>query len=218
MSGESGKLLFVKKEFCSGRAIGKKDIQFLQLIGSGSFGKVYKVLLLSDRKEYALKVLSKNQLSQLQLLGQFENEVDILKNCEHPNIITLFAVFEDEGYIFLLMELASEGNLFEKLKKVGRFDEESVRGFMRDIIAAIQYLHNRSPPIIHRDLKPENVLLCSHTLKIADFGWSNFNNELRNTFCGTPDYLAPEMILGTGHDESIDIWGLGILMYELLHG
>lgn len=89
---------------------------------------------------------------------------------------------------------------------------------MLDIISAIQYLHNKTPPIIHRDLKPENVLLCGSSLKIADFGWSNFNNEIRNTFCGTPDYLAPEMILGSGHDESIDVWGLGVLMYELLHG
>lgn len=81
------------------------------------------------------------------------------------------------------------------------------------------YLHSRSPPIIHRDIKPENFLLFEDgTLKMADFGWSNFKNSIRSTYCGTPDYLAPEMILGQGHNEKLDIWSLGILAYELLSG
>ena len=89
---------------------------------------------------------------------------------------------------------------------------------MKDILKAINYLHSRNPKIIHRDIKPENVLINGDTLKIADFGWSNYDDDLRNTFCGTPDYLSPEMILGNGHSEKLDIWGLGILTYELLHG
>lgn len=79
-------------------------------------------------------------------------------------------------------------------------------------------MHERNPPIIHRDIKPENVLIDNGILKIADFGWSNYQDDIRNTFCGTPDYLAPEMIIGNGHDESLDVWGLGVLMFELLHG
>jgi len=91
---------------------------------------------------------------------------------------------------------------------------------MFSIINAIIYLHSKTPPILHRDIKPENILIKGETLKICDFGWSNINSEeiQRNTFCGTPDYLSPEMILGTGHNEKLDIWTLGVLMYELLHG
>ena len=91
---------------------------------------------------------------------------------------------------------------------------------MFDILKAMEYLHSMSPPIIHRDIKPENILINKKVLQIADFGWSNENDnkDFRNTFCGTPDYLAPEMILGNGHNEKLDMWTLGILMYELLHG
>ncbi len=89
---------------------------------------------------------------------------------------------------------------------------------MRDIIDAISYLHSMDPPILHRDIKPENILITNSSCKIVDFGWSNEKNNLRNTFCGTPDYLAPEMIKGLGHNEKLDIWTLGILMFEMLHG
>lgn len=91
---------------------------------------------------------------------------------------------------------------------------------MFDILKALEYLHSMNPQIIHRDIKPENILINQKTLQIADFGWSNENDnkEVRNTFCGTPDYLAPEMILGNGHNDKLDMWTVGILMYELLHG
>jgi len=104
------------------------------------------------------------------------------------------------------------------LKEEDYFSEEITKKYIIDVIQAVQYLHEKDPPIIHRDIKPENVLICNNTLKIADFGWSNYQNDHWNTYCGTPDYLAPEMILGTGHDESLDVWGIGVLMYELLHG
>lgn len=89
---------------------------------------------------------------------------------------------------------------------------------MIPVIKTIDYLHSQDPPILHRDLKPENILYNQGIIKIIDFGWSNENNEFRNTYCGTVDYLSPEMVLGTGHNEKLDIWTLGILMYELLYG
>lgn len=89
---------------------------------------------------------------------------------------------------------------------------------MLDCIDALCYLHSQNPPILHRDIKPENILLSKNTLKIADFGWSNTDDSMRNTYCGTPEYLSPEMILGTGHNEKLDVWSLGVLMYEMLHG
>lgn len=123
---------------------------------------------------FALKVLSRNQLEKLNILHQLYNEIEILKSCSHENIIKLVALFESDDYIFMLMELAEEGNLFEKLKKVNKFKEDQVRGYMKDVIKAIVYLHEKNPPIIHRDIKPENVLVCDNILKIADFGWSNY--------------------------------------------
>jgi len=88
---------------------------------------------------------------------------------------------------------------------------------MTDIIKALDYLHSHNPPILHRDIKPENILISDKGLKIADFGWSSTQEVLRNTYCGTPDYLSPEMILGSGHNEKLDIWSVGVLMYEMLH-
>jgi aurora kinase len=96
--------------------------------------------------------------------------------------------------------------------------EDEVRKIMRDILSGVAYIHALKPAIIHRDIKPENILICGNTLKIADFGWSGIHNKVRNTYCGTPDYLSPEMILGTGHNEKLDIWCCGILTYELFHG
>lgn len=89
---------------------------------------------------------------------------------------------------------------------------------MFDIFKAVNYLHQRDPPIIHRDIKPENILFYGDRLKLADFGWSNMKDRVRKTFCGTPDYLAPEMILERGHNEKLDVWTLGVLTYELVIG
>lgn len=90
--------------------------------------------------------------------------------------------------------------------------------YIYDAACAVAYLHTRNPPIIHRDIKPENLLVCNDILKMADFGWSNIKDTNRQTYCGTPDYLAPEMIDGSGHNEKLDVWSLGVLTYELLTG
>lgn len=90
--------------------------------------------------------------------------------------------------------------------------------YIYDATSAVAYLHTCNPPIIHRDIKPENLLVCNDVLKMADFGWSNIKDSNRQTYCGTPDYLAPEMIDGSGHNEKLDVWSLGVLTYELLTG
>lgn len=196
----------------------RDSFTFLSSLGSGSFGKVYKVSSRATNQVYALKVLSKNQIASLKLTDQLRNEISILSRCNHENIIKLFAVFEDKGYIFLVTELANDSSLFSKLRKSKKFSEATTAGYVADIIQALVYLHSQKPIIIHRDIKPENILLHNGRAKIADFGWSNTDNDFRNTFCGTPDYLAPEMINGTGHNEKLDIWTLGVLTFELLHG
>ena len=196
----------------------KDSFVFMSQLGSGAFGKVYKVSSKLTNQIYALKVLSKNQITNLNLSEQLKIEISILARCNHDNIIKLFCAFEDKGYIFLVMELANDSTLFNKIKKMRRLPEAMVADYMCDIVQAIIYLHSQNPIILHRDIKPENILINNGRCKIADFGWSNVDDEFRNTFCGTPDYLAPEMINGTGHNEKLDIWTLGVLMYELLHG
>lgn len=204
--------------FENGEPLCKESFNFLSQMGSGSFGKVYKVASKCTNNIYALKVLSKNQINSLKLADQLRNEIMILARCEHPNIVKLNFAFEDKGYVYLVMELVNEGTLYQKLKQLKRLSESQTAEYLTDIIRAVQYLHSLDPPIIHRDLKPENVLMTGDTLKIADFGWSNVKDEPRNTFCGTPDYLSPEMILGSGHSEKLDIWTLGVMMFEMLHG
>ena len=218
MLAEIKELKPLASNFQNGMSLSKSDFTFLQELGSGSFGKVYKVSSNFDNRIYAMKVLSKNQLTKLKLIPQLINEISLLSRCSHKNIIELYTAFEDEKYIYLVMELANEGTLFHKLKGQKTFTENVVSSYMTDVVRAIIYLHSLSPPILHRDLKPENVLISNNTLKIADFGWSNVDDDFRNTYCGTPDYLAPEMIRGTGHNEKLDVWTLGVLMYELLHG
>jgi serine/threonine protein kinase len=196
----------------------KESFTFISQLGSGSFGKVYKVSFKLTNQIYALKVLSKNQISNLKLIDQLKNEISILARCNHENIIRLYCAFEDKGYVYLVMELANDSTLFNKLRTQKKLSEPTVAEYMRDIIQSVVYLHSQNPVILHRDIKPENILISGGKCKIADFGWSNVDDEFRNTFCGTPDYLAPEMITGTGHNEKLDVWTLGVLMYELLHG
>lgn len=141
-----------------------------------------------------------------------------MKSLDHPNVVKNITNFEDSTNIYLLLELAEEGHLYSRLKKAGRFDEKTAAKYLFEIMKAVNYLHEREPPIIHRDIKAENVLFFGDVLKLADFGWSSLKDKVRTTFCGTPDYLAPEMILERGHSEKLDLWTLGILMYELLVG
>ncbi len=154
------------------------------------------------------------------MINQIITEVKIMYNIDHPNIIKLYNHYEEEDFLYLILECATGGQLWHKLNAVGRFDEKSVKNFIIDIMSALEYLHTKNPPIIHRDIKPENILIDKDgRVKLADFGWSNFfNNTKRQTYCGTLDYLAPEMIMESGHDEKLDYWGVGVLIFELLTG
>ena len=200
-----------------GLTLCRTDFDSASPLGQGSFGKVFKVRHKKTNKWYAIKVVSKPQIVSLKMTDQLKCEIDIMTICKHPCIIELYTYFEDASNIFLVMELA-DGHLYERLKKKGKFDEHIACKYIRDATSAIAYLHSRTPVIIHRDIKPENQLIKGDTLKVADFGWSNIKDQKRVTYCGTPDYLAPEMIQESGHTEKLDVWTLGILMYEQLVG
>ena len=155
------------------------------------------------------------------MVEQTNREIEIMYKLDHPHIIKLYSHFEDDEDFCLIMQIASKGQLYSVIKRLKRLDQRTAAQYMRETISAIKYLHTRTPPIIHRDIKPENILLDQDgRCKLADFGWSNFDDGTKNreTYCGTPEYLAPEMVTKSGHDESVDIWALGVLLFEMLTG
>lgn len=206
------------RQFEGGKASFTKDVfRFDKVIGSGSFGKVFRAISKSTGNSYAIKTISKSFIKNLMLADQLKNEIKILINCDHENIVKVFGCTEDAESIYVVMELA-EDSLFKRLVSLKKFSEPQAAEILTQILKALHYLHSLTPPVLHRDLKPENVLCIRSRYVLADFGWSNIDNNLRNTFCGTPDYLAPEMINGKGHNDRLDIWTVGVLMYELLVG
>ena len=148
-------------------------------------------------------------------------EISLLKELRHKNIVRLYGYFHDTKNVYLILEYLNQGELFKKVSKSGGIVTETIcKQYMHDIASAVSYMHQRY--VSHRDLKPENVLIGEDGhLRLADFGWSIHCPppvQLRYTICGTPEYLAPEMIIGKGHTYAVDLWALGIFMYELLYG
>ena len=200
-----------------------KDFTILSTIGEGSFGKVYKVSHNKTKQEYAIKVISKLDKNNQEGKTYFRREIEIMYKVHQCNIVRLFNHFEDDEFCYFVMEYIENGHLFKQPFWVKNkcFPSDEVAKIMKDVICAVYYLHNMEPPIIHRDIKPENVLIDKNGVaKLTDFGWSNYvnSNEVRKTYCGTPCYLAPEIVENIGHDEHVDIWCIGVLLFELLTG
>ena len=200
------------------------DFKKKKEIGSGSFGRVYLATHINTNVDYAIKVIDKRNKINIEGKPYFRREIEIMSKIRHPNCVRLFGNFEDENYCYFIMEYIPGGNLFTLMsnnRNIG-LNIYLVASIVRDLASAIYYLHNMDPPIIHRDIKPENILLTNNSkIKLTDFGWSNYINfegEQRSTLCGTPIYLAPEMIQNSGHDKHVDIWCLGVLLFELLTG
>ena len=189
-------------------------------IGKGGFGLVWKVTHKKTQKVYCIKVIEKSGIIQQKLEAQMNREIEIMYILNHPHCLRLKNHFEDDQNFYLVMPLAHKGQLYRVLRKFRKFDERTAAQILRETISALQYLHSFKPPIIHRDIKPENLLLNNGgRVLLADFGWSNFSDgDVRKTFCGTPEYIAPEMLLKKGHDTRVDIWSIGVLMFELLAG
>jgi serine/threonine protein kinase len=200
-----------------------KDFTILSTIGEGSFGKVFLVMHNKTKSKYAIKRISKLNKNNQEGKTYFRREIEIMYKVHQCNIVRLFNHFEDNEYCYFVMEYIEKGNLFDQpsWKNNKRFSSVDVAKIIKEIICAVYYLHHMDPPIIHRDIKPENVLIDKNGVaKLTDFGWSNYvdSNEIRRTYCGTPVYLAPEMIKEIGHNEHLDIWCIGVLLFELLTG
>lgn len=197
--------------------IGKYKL--IKTIGKGNFAKVKLAKHLRTGKEVAIKIIDKTQLNPGSLQKLFR-EVRIMKMLDHPNIVKLFQVIETEKTLYLVMEYASNGEIFDYLVLHGRMKEKDARIKFRQIVSAVQYCHQKH--IIHRDLKAENLLLDSEfNVKIADFGFSNefAPGSKLDTFCGSPPYAAPELFLGKKYDgPEVDVWSLGVILYTLVSG
>ena len=196
-----------------------EDFKILKIIGRGSFGKVSLVEYIPTNEIYAMKSLKKDILIEQEQIENTILEKNILENINYPLLCNLIFCFQTEERIYFIMPFLSGGELFQHLRKFRTFDEPKVKFYSSQIALAIEYLHNKG--IIYRDLKPENILMDEKGyLRLADFGMAKKlnNNEKAMSFCGTPEYLAPEIIIGEGHDKNADWWSFGILIYEMLCG
>ena len=198
-----------------------KDI-FPILLGSGSFGNVYLVKHKITQKEFAMKVIDKKKLGQFHgnYYEQISNEIKIHSKLDHENIIHIYNVFENEESINIIMEYANKGNLLDIIKneKDKCLSEEKAFKYFIQVINAVYYLHQNN--IIHRDIKPENILISENdSIKLCDFGWAKeLTLENTSTFCGTAEYMAPEIVTKENYAFEVDIWSLGILLYEMIFG
>ncbi|XP_061551498.1 MAP/microtubule affinity-regulating kinase 3a isoform X3 [Phycodurus eques] len=195
------------------------NYRLLKTIGKGNFAKVKLARHILTGREVAIKIIDKTQLNPNSLQKLFR-EVRIMKILNHPNVVKLFEVIETERTLYLVMEYASGGEVFDYLVAHGRMKEKEARAKFRQIVSAVQYCHQKH--IVHRDLKAENLLLDGDmNIKIADFGFSNeftLGNKL-DTFCGSPPYAAPELFQGKKYDgPEVDVWSLGVILYTLVSG
>lgn len=193
------------------------DFKVLGLLGDGAYGEVWKARHKLTGQFFAIKIVEKQKVSKM--ISQFNREISILYTISHPNIIKLYQHFEDSLFFYLVMELAENGTLRDRISMLTPLSEPEIQIYFWQIIQAVDYLHSQVPPIIHRDIKPENIMFDNNnTIKLCDFGFSNYYDQERKTSCGTLEYLSPEIVEKRGHNTSVDIWSLGILLYEMFTG
>jgi len=197
------------------------DFETLKVIGRGSYGRVLLVRKKDTKKVYAMKVLKKAAIAARSEIEHTRTEQKVLSKLDHPFLAKLHWSFQTEDSLYFIMDFINGGELFHHLSKEKCFSESRSRFYAAQIIAGMEYLHSNG--IIYRDLKPENILLSNKgNVVMTDFGLSkeglNTNDARTKTFCGTPEYLAPEIIKGEDYTKAIDWWSVGTLIYEMLTG
>ena len=193
------------------------DYEMGDTLGTGSFGRV-KIAKNKKTNEYvAMKIMKKVEILKSKQADHISNEIKILSMIDHPFVVHFAGFTQNEKYLYLALELINGGELFTYLRGVGRFPIDQARFYIAQIVSIFEYLHSKN--IIYRDLKPENILIHkSGYLKLTDFGFAKIVEGRTYTLCGTPEYLAPEIILNKGHGKPVDWWTTGILLYEMIAG
>ncbi|CAD8146185.1 unnamed protein product [Paramecium octaurelia] len=200
----------------------QKEYCMIKLIGKGSFAKVYKIQRLSDKKEFAVKLFDKTTF-KTQDRPALLKEIELMRIMNHQNVVTILETYENEQYIFIVQELFNGGELHQELKKTQTFSEYGAFIVIQQVIEALHYIHSHG--IIHRDIKPENIILREQgvieQVVLADFGLADyFRKDCKYMFtrCGTPGFVAPELLQDKIYDYKVDIYSCGILLYYLLVG
>ncbi|ORX79762.1 protein kinase-A catalytic subunit [Anaeromyces robustus] len=193
------------------------DFERLITLGTGTFGRVFLVKRRGTNNYYAMKAMKKSEVVRLRQVEHINSEKEIISSVHHPFIVNMLCTFQDVNYLYMIMEYIIGGELFLHLRRAGNFPPPQAKFYAAEVILALKYLH--SLDIVYRDLKPENILLdqTGH-IKITDFGFAKRVESRTWTLCGTPEYLAPEIIQSKGHGKAVDWWALGILIYEMLLG
>jgi serine/threonine protein kinase len=209
----------------SSRALRQEDFELIKTLGTGTFARVWLVRLTNAQKEdenkvFALKILRKVDVIRLKQVEHVRNERNVLAAVAgHPFITTMVASFQDEDSLYMLLDYCPGGEVFSYLRRARRFNEPTSQFYAAEIVLILEFLHEKEG-VAYRDLKPENILIDSEGhLKLVDFGFAKrVENRETYTLCGTPEYLAPEVIRNTGHGTAVDWWAFGILVYEFLVG
>ena len=209
------KLLYQKDS----KKVSLSSFKIIKKIGKGSFGIIYLVEMVENGKIYALKQLRKDLLIETDALVCAKLEKEVLKRARHPFLVGLNYVFQTSVNIYFVMKFYRGGELYKHLQTKKRFSEDMVKFYGAQIALALGELHRNN--IIYRDMKPENILMdVDGYIALADYGLAKIidDKKLTTTFCGTPEYLAPEMVSEAGHNKQVDWWGLGVLIYEMIVG
>lgn len=193
------------------------EYDLLQTLGAGSFGRVRLAKHKKTGKYVAVKALKKAEIIRIKQVDHVISENNILGAINHPFIVEMYGFTQDSRYLYLILEFISGGELFTYLRGVGRFEPPQACFYAAQVTMIFEYLHSKN--VVYRDLKPENLLInVDGYMKLTDFGFAKVVEGRTYTLCGTPEYLAPEILLNKGHGKAVDWWTLGILLYEMIAG
>lgn len=197
-----------------------------ETLGTGSFATVKRAIRKKDKREFAIKIIKKSKLNEEEL-AVVHDEVNIMHSIEHENCVMLYEMFESNKKVFMVLELLEGGELFDRIVARGSYSESDASALIKCIVSAIEYLH--SVGVVHRDLKPENLIYANpmsskknaDIIKITDFGLAKYNtdkSQRMSTACGTPGYVAPEVLKNEKYGPPVDMWSIGVILYILLCG